>query len=174
LTAISTKDTPGKQLLRQTLLPRWNEILDYLQHLKKLQARVRSLDQTMVICHTDLHGANLMLDDNDNLYILDWENALIAPPEHDMIFFAGEINFWKVFWPKYTRHFQQPSLDGDLLSFYYYRRGLEDVAGFGFRILQREGGEERDREDIDWLRGNLAGLAEIEKTVADIQAKFSV
>jgi thiamine kinase-like enzyme len=45
------------------------------------------------VCHTDLHGENLMVDDRGNLYILDWETAMIAPPEHDLFFFAGYDSF---------------------------------------------------------------------------------
>ena len=126
----------------------------------------------MVICHTDLHGGNLMMDDQGNLYILDWENALIAPPEHDLFFFTGDERFWNVFLPLYERQFGPVSIDIEVLRFYYYRRTLEDIAGFVFRILQGDGGEERDREDIEWLKGNLTDLKNIEKTVSGIQTKL--
>ena len=172
LEAITTGDRKGKQLLRDILLPRKNEVVASLHRLKELQLYTKSTNKPMVICHTDLHGGNLMTDAQGRLYILDWENAMIAPPEHDMIFFAGEAKFWDVFWPHYTRQFSQPSLDSEVLGFYYYRRGLEDVAGFVLRILQGDGSEARDREDINWLVGNLNELAEIDNTIADIEKKF--
>jgi Ser/Thr protein kinase RdoA (MazF antagonist) len=172
LDTISPSDSPGIQLLRETILPHHDEVLKHLQGLRELQMRVRELEKPMVVCHTDLHGGNLMTDAQGNFYILDWENALIAPPEHDMIFFAGESNFWNVFWPEYTNYFKYPSLDGDMLSFYYYRRTLEDIAGFVLRILQGAGGNARDREDINWLRGCLADLVAIDNTVAKIQTVF--
>ena len=173
LETISTSDNPGKQFLRQTMLPRKGEVLAHLRHLKELQMRVRSINKEMVICHTDLHGGNLITDQQDNLYILDWENALIAPLEHDMIFFAGEKNFWEVFWPNYLGQSDPVEIDNKVLKFYFYRRALEDVAGFVLRILQGDGGEDRDREDINWLIGNLAGFDGIEKTVNAIQDRFA-
>jgi spectinomycin phosphotransferase len=172
LQSISPLDSPGKQLLRQTLLPCWDDVLADLQRLKQLQGIVRSLHNPKVICHTDLHGANLMTDDQNVLYIIDWETALIAPLEHDMIFFAGEKNFWDVFWPNYVREFPQADLNMDMLAFYYYRRGLEDVLGLLLRILQGEGGEKQDLEDIGWLRECLEGLAEIEKTIEAVRVRL--
>ena len=170
--SISSDDRPGKQLLRQTLLPHKDEVLANLHQLKELQTSVRLIDKPKVICHTDLHGANLITDNRNNLYILDWENALIAPMEHDMIFFAGEENFWEIFWPNYTRQFSEPRINSEILRFYFYRRTLEDIAGFVLRILQGEGSPERDREDIGWLRGCLGEFDQIENTISNIRERF--
>lgn len=172
LEAISSQDSAGKQLLRQTLLPHWDEVLAYLERLKQLQRKVRLRNKPMVICHTDLHGGNLMTDKQGTLYILDWETAVIAPLEHDMIFFAGEENFWEVFWPNYANQYPEADLNSEVLAFYYYRRGLEDVMGFILRILQGEGSPERDQEDIGWLQDCLAGMAKIERTVAAVKDKW--
>lgn len=168
----SSDDSPGKRLLKNTLLPYKNKTLDSLQRLKDLQRYAKSTNKAMVICHTDLHGGNLMMDDQGNLYILDWENALIAPPEHDLFFFTGDERFWDIFLPPYERQFGPVSIDTEVLRFYYYRRTLEDIAGFVFRILLGDGGEDRDREDIEWLKGNLTDLENIEKTVSGIQTRF--
>ncbi len=169
--AITSQDNLGKQLLRQTLLPHKAGVLDALQHLKKLRDQVRVNPKPMVVCHTDLHGGNLMTAGDGTLYILDWENALIAPPEHDLFFFAGETRFREVFLPPYEDQFDPISLNRDVLGFYFYRRALEDIAGFVFRILQGDGGVDRDREDIEWLIGNLEDLATIESNLAKIQTQ---
>jgi hypothetical protein len=169
--AITSKDRIGKQLLRQTFLPHTEEVLTALQYLQTLQERVRTIHKPKVICHTDLHGGNLMTDHQGNLYILDWENAMIAPPEHDLFFFAGVKKFWDVFWPGYSGQYEAASIDCDILIFYFYRRVLEDIAGFVLRILQGDGSEERDREDIGWLKGNFEELGQIESTVVEIQKR---
>ena len=58
-----------------------------------------------------------------------------------------------------------------MLGFYFYRRALEDIAGFVFRILQGGGGEERIREDVEWLTGNLEDLAGIKSNLVKIQTQ---
>jgi hypothetical protein len=115
-----------------------------------------------------------MTDNQGELYILDWENALIAPLEHDMIFFAGENSFFETFWPNYTRQFPAASIDLDLLRFYFYRRGLEDIADFILRILRRDGDFERDRQDIKWMLDCISGLKKIEDTIIKLEDGFYV
>ena len=90
---------PGLGVYRKLLMPHRSEIRGYLDRLKGLQSVVRNRAWEMVVCHTDLHGGNLLVDSADNLYILDWEGAMLAPPEQDLFFFAGQDTFWDLFWP---------------------------------------------------------------------------
>ena len=165
--------TPGQSALQDIILPRKNQIVADLQILKDLQAYAKGTQKHKVICHTDLHGGNLMTDRNEALYILDWENAMIAPPEHDLFFFAGEYGFWDLFWTHYTRHFPDANIDPELLRFYFYRRGLEDVADFIFRILRRKNNPERDQQEIAWMVDCLEGMPQIEGTVAKIRERLA-
>ncbi|MFC9695010.1 phosphotransferase enzyme family protein [Kribbella sp. NPDC056951] len=54
------------------------------ERLLQLQSAVRRLPQQMVVCHTDLHGGNLLVDDSGQLSLLDWEGARLAPPECEL------------------------------------------------------------------------------------------
>lgn len=172
LSGLSENATPGQKSLQEIILPRKTQLTTDLAQLKELQHYARNIYKPMVICHTDLHGGNLMTDEQGTLYILDWENAMIAPPEHDLFFFAGEGGFWELFWPHYTRHFPTASIDPELLRFYFYRRALEDIADFIFRILRRENSPERDQQEIDWMVACLAGMPQIEGTVAKIRERL--
>jgi len=171
LTSIASGDRRGKRHLRDSLLPRKEEVLDHLRRLKELQTRAITANKQMVVCHTDLHGENLMVDDRGNLYILDWENAMIAPPEHDLFFFAGYDGFWELFLPSYEREFGPVSLNSDVFGFYYYRRGLEDLTDWIVRILRGDGNEMQDQADLEEIVGCLTGLSLVEKTVAEIREK---
>jgi thiamine kinase-like enzyme len=173
LSGLTGTATPGQVRLREIILPHKALIITNLERLRKLQTYARNTKKSKVVCHTDLHGGNLITDQQGTLYILDWENALIAPPEHDIFFFAGENGFWELFWPNYVRHFPAASIDPDLLRFYFYRRTLEDIADFIFRILRRESTPERDQEELGWLLECLDGLPNIEPTVAMIEAKMA-
>jgi len=127
----------------------------------------------MVVCHTDLHGGNLLVDSRGNLYILDWEGAMLAPPEQDLFFFAGQDTFWDLFWPNYQREFGPARLDVDMLAFYYYRRGLEDLADWLPRILYAGQGDEKDRETLYWTAETLKDLAHVETKLDKISAHLS-
>jgi len=172
LEAIGPGEREGKWSLRETLLPRRSQILAYLLRLKELQREVVSINKPQVVCHTDLHGGNLLVDDSGNLFIMDWENAMIAPPEHDLFFFAGEDDFWEVFWPNYKSEFSAGTLDSRLLGFYCYRRGLEDLSEFMARILSGDGDEARDLADLHWIPGCVDELAQVEARIANIGKRF--
>ncbi len=166
---IMVEATAGAHHLRDLLLSHKDTLLGYLDRLKALQRTAKETHGDMVVCHTDLHGENLMLDAEGNLYILDWENAMIAPPEHDLFFFAGEEDFWQAFFPYYARVFGPVDLNSDIFGFYYYRRGLEDMTCWILRILQGEGHAARDQADLEEVAGCLAGMALIEKTMVQIK-----
>lgn len=146
------------QRLRDILVPRKADLFQVLRWLKQLQARVRSIEPQMVVCHTDLHGGNLMTDAQGDLYILDWENAMIAPREHDLIFFAGDSRIWDLFSPIYQRSCGSLDLDSDIMNFYHIRRELEDIADYLVRIIQGDGSSDRDQADLTELVEILDGL----------------
>jgi hypothetical protein len=157
---------PGEALLQKNL-PRIREpILAHMDRFRAIQEFARKLDKTQVVCHTDLHGGNLMIDEKGELVLLDWENAMLAPPEQDLYFIAGKPEFRDVFLPRYEAVAGPVRIDPELLEFYWYRRALEDVAGFLTRILAGDGDEERDRSDLGYLVDNISWMDRIETDVA--------
>ena len=158
---------------QELILSHRSAIRGYLDRLKGLQAIMRTRARDMVVCHTDLHGGNLLVDSRGNLYILDWEGAMLSPPEQDLFFFAGEDTFWDLFWPNYKREFGPAQLDVDTLAFYYYRRGLEDLAEWVQRFLYANQDDEQERSSLHWAAETLAGLPNVETTLGKISAHLS-
>jgi thiamine kinase-like enzyme len=151
LETVTPADSIGRQGLRDLLLPHKPEVRRLLARLQELQARVRGTYHAMVICHTDLRGGNMILDDRGTLHLLDWEGALLAPPEHDLHFFEWDERFESLFVPHYERAFRPVHLDREMLGFYYYRRNLEDLADWVMRILYEDNGDEQDQEDLQGI-----------------------
>lgn len=174
LEGITSADRFGKQELRKLLLSRKEELLRHLDRLKELRTLAQAADKEMVVCHTDLHGGNLMVGDGEQLYILDWENAMIAPPEHDLFFFAGYDTFWDLLLPNYEREFGPASLDSDVFGFYYYRRNLEDLTDWVVRILHYNTSDEQDREDLAGIAEDcIAGWPHLETTIERIDVRLT-
>jgi spectinomycin phosphotransferase len=200
LPALPGDATPGARALRDLLLPPSippnggeaggeEQVLAHLGRMEALGALARASGKPPVVCHTDLHGGNLMVGDQVGagssrpgsgvsrreaphtpplLYILDWENAMVAPPEHDLFFFAADARFRELFLPNYEAEAGPIKLDGELLRFYYHRRGLEDLTGFCARILRGDGGATQDRSDLAEIAELLTGLASVEARVTEI------
>ncbi|HEY3111907.1 MAG TPA: phosphotransferase [Chloroflexota bacterium] len=82
---------PGQRALRESVLPRAGEMLAQLDRLAALRALVRREGAPLVLCHTDIGADNLRLDRAGRLTVLDWDEATIAPPEHDLQDLRGPV-----------------------------------------------------------------------------------
>jgi spectinomycin phosphotransferase len=125
LDSITESDGEGRLALRDLLLPHQKAILGYLAQLHALAERARVLNPPLVLCHTDIHRMNLLLNATGDLYILDWEGAMLAPREHDLFMFTGD--HFPAFLAEYRRWVDSAPLHAELFGFYFYRRNLEDL-----------------------------------------------
>jgi hypothetical protein len=170
LAELGGSERRGKRVLRDLLLPHRSEVLALLARLREYQSLARGRGKPMVICHTDLHGENLMVDRRGALHILDWEGAMLAPPEHDLCFFAGDDRFWDIFLPSYEAEFGRVDIDIDVVGFYLYRRNLEDLADYVVRIL-RGSDEARDDADLTGISEDcIRGWSDLEPTIERISS----
>lgn len=123
-------------------------------------AKVRDLAQTLmqqnlpfVLCHTDVHGWNLM--QGERLHLIDWEGLRMAPAEADLFAFVGDL-FWhrcsQAFLETYQRLRPDFVLHSDALAFYQIRRRLEDICAFAESLLYEELSEQERVESMEHLR----------------------
>lgn len=102
-----------------------------------------------VLCHADIHAANILIGANDTLYIVDWDTLILAPKERDLMFVGGGVdNIWRsareetLFYEGYG----QTELDPMALAYYRYERIVEDIAAFCEQLLLTgEGGADREQ-----------------------------
>ncbi|HET6821601.1 MAG TPA: hypothetical protein VFH34_03070, partial [Anaerolineales bacterium] len=126
---------------------------------------VQSQSLEFILCHTDIHGGNILISDSEELYIVDWDNPLLAPKERDLLFIGGGIdNIWKsereeaVFYEGYG----ETEIDLKALAYYRYERVIEDlVVTCEQLLLSDEGGADRERS-LGWFTSNFEPGATIE------------
>lgn len=100
-----------------------------------------------VLCHSDLHGGNVLIGENDTFYIVDWDYSIMAPQERDLMFIGGGVaNVWnkpheeELFYKGYGK----AGVNRALLAYYRHERIVEDIAEYGQKlVLTTEGGPER-------------------------------
>lgn len=121
-----------------------------------------------VLCHGDAHLGNLLLGPDDDVLLVDWDDAVLAPAERDLMFVLhGVLAFQPV-----TSKQQEWFFDGygpaaiDPLRLSYYRcvRALEDVTGPLAEVLDVERLPHADRAAaLEILHGVLSptGLATV-------------
>lgn len=111
--------------LSASLSPYRDAVLAQTGWLYHSAQRLRSSPPPFVLCHTDLHGGNLLRRRDGSLAVVDWENVQLAPREADLFLFCEE---------PYFPLFREPS-DNGLLLYYLVRRDLEDLWEFCRTLL---------------------------------------
>ena len=118
---------------------------------EELASELQSQPLEMVICHTDIHGANMLIRTDGRppvLYIVDWDAPLLAPKERDLMFIGGGIDYiWKskrdeaLFYEGYGK----TEINFAMLAYYRYERVIEDLVAYGEQLLLTdEGGADRE------------------------------
>jgi spectinomycin phosphotransferase len=85
----------------------------------------KSLD--FVLCHADIHTANLLLDGQGRLFVVDWDQPILAPRERDLMFvtvggFVTEERAETLFFQGYGK------TEVDPLTMAYYRYGVVEIS----------------------------------------------
>ena len=130
-------------------MPHADDLERLLDAARSFQRAAREREVTFVLCHTDAPGGNVMRGAAGKLWIIDWETARLAPPEHDLWMLHARL---PAVLSAYEAALGHPiSLDLDLLGFYFYRRVLEDLAVDVNMILHENTRGEEDKANLDVL-----------------------
>ena len=160
-----TFDDPSAAKLAAFMKSKRNEINHLVNRTEELVSEVQSQPLEFVLCHTDIHGGNILISEDDQLYIVDWDNPLLAPKERDLMFIGGGIDeIWKskreeaVFYEGYG----EPEINIAALAYYRYERIIEDLAVIGEQLLlTEEGGADREQA-YGWFTSNFEAGRTIE------------
>jgi len=116
---------------------------------EQLTKQIQNLSPEFVLCHSDIHAGNVLIDGNDTIYLVDWDAPIMAPKERDLMFIGGGVaNVWNQ--PNEATLFYQGYGETDInmtiLAYYRHERIVEDIAIYGQEILLKESGETEKEE----------------------------
>lgn len=120
--------------------------------IRRLVDRAEQLGQKMqnqttkfTLCHSDIHGGNVLLNGDDTIYIVDWDDPIMAPKERDLMFIGGGVaNVWNKRHEEesFYRGYGRTEINSTILAYYRHERIVEDIAEYGHELLlTAEGGE---------------------------------
>lgn len=103
-----------------------------------LGQKIQEQSPEFVLCHSDIHGGNVLIDRNGAIYIVDWDNPIMAPKERDLMFIGGGVaNVWND--PReeefFYKGYGKTEINGIILAYYRYERIVEDIAEYGQALL---------------------------------------
>ena len=112
-----------------------------------------------VLCHSDLHAGNILIDGNEALYIVDWDEPIYAPKERDLMFPGGGQGFRghtaneeeALFYQGYGR----TKIDQTALAYYRCERIIQDIAAFCDQVFSSDDGAEDREQAFHYLASNF-------------------
>jgi spectinomycin phosphotransferase len=158
-------EDPTAMKLAEFMKSKRDEISHLVDRAKQLALELQSKHLELVLCHTDIHGGNILISDTDELYIVDWDNPIFAPKERDLMFIGGGIDeIWKskreeaVFYESYGK----TNVNLPALAYYRYERVIQDLAVISEQLLlANDGGADRERS-YGWFTSNFESGQTIE------------
>lgn len=142
-------DDPVAAELAAFMNSRRDEVLNLVERAEWLARALQTQSHEIVLCHSDVHAGNVLIDVNDALYIVDWDNPILAPKERDLMFVGGgQMGAGRTPQQEETlfyRGYGQTQIDPIALAYYRYERIIEDIAVFCERVFAGEGGEDREQ-----------------------------
>lgn len=105
-------------------------ILRLVSMADELCKRIKSKKIDFVICHSDIHAGNLLIQDDGKMFIVDWDSPVMAPKERDLMFIGGGVgNAWNN--PDEVESFYlgygMTIIDKEVLYYYRCDRIIEDI-----------------------------------------------
>ncbi|WP_409295357.1 aminoglycoside phosphotransferase family protein [Peribacillus sp. SCS-26] len=138
-------------IILKMVSPYTGVLLDNIERIKYVSRTLKDKTHQYVLCHADVHNWNIMR--GENLMLIDWECAKLAPVEQDLILIVTEP-YARQFLDEYKRHIEYNTPDLDAYEFYYLKRILEDIWEW-IGDLRFEGLVKSEAETLEYLKLNL-------------------
>ena len=128
------------------LQPRREMALEALRRAEELAQGMPLRQLDFVLCHSDIHPGNLLIDGQGTLFVVDWDYPMLAPKERDLMFIGGGQGFMPYRAEQEERLFYQgygpPQIDPGALAYYRCERVVTDLTVECERILSETLGEQ--------------------------------
>ena len=120
----------------------WNEREEEMYRLMErtlhLGRALHDEPREFVLCHSDIHTANVLVEPDGALHIVDWDQPIIAPKERDLMFIGADLGSLTGAADE-ARHFYAgygpTQIDRTAFAYYRYAWVMQDWVAFGAEVL---------------------------------------
>lgn len=144
---------PSARALAAFWRPRQAEIAALVARTEELGQIARRRNLPHVICHADMHTANVLVVAQGGLFLIDWDEVLLAPRERDLMFVVGGaadgilIPSPEDLW--FRQGYGDAAVNPSVLAYYRYEWVVQEIGDFGERVFLRDDlGVETKKESV--------------------------
>jgi spectinomycin phosphotransferase len=123
-----------------------DEVLDVVRRAEQFAQMLQESPPELILSHGDIHGYNLLIDNNGSLYIVDWDGLLFAPKERDLMFIGGgHGNSGYTPEEEETMFYQgygEANINEIAMAYFRYERIILDIADDYYLLFLSDEGEE--------------------------------
>jgi spectinomycin phosphotransferase len=122
------------------------EIGAIVDRAKALGRSLQHKPLDIMLCHADIHTANILVDKAGQLFIVDWDQPVIAPKERDLMFVVeGTVEEETAFFQGYG----ETEIDPLTLAYYRYEWVVQEFGDYGERVFFMDDvGDETKRDSV--------------------------
>lgn len=143
------------------------ETLDAVKRAEHLVQMLQEKLPEFILCHSDIHGYNLLVDNNNGaLYIIDWDGLIFAPKERDLMFIGGGHGD-SGYSPQeevmmFYQGYGQTKINQIAITYYRYERIIMDIVDDCDLIFLSNEGEENRKAALEDLKNKFLPNSYIE------------
>jgi spectinomycin phosphotransferase len=145
--------------------PTIHAVLVFLEEVAKV---LHGRNLPSVLCHADLHPANLLRDPVGHVHLIDWDEVMLAPKERDFLFIKESLADSQTLpgSPRFFEGYGGPDIDWIALAYYRYERVLQDVIACAETVFLRDDvGEDSRTDEAQLFQDVLAEGGEIDAAI---------
>jgi spectinomycin phosphotransferase len=130
----------------------WKENNETIQALvertEMIGERLQQTDLELVLCHADIHTANILLTQEQDMFIVDWDDTLFAPKERDLMFVLSEDTTREE--QRFFDGYGKVKINQLALAYYRYEWCVQEIGDFGKRVfLTKDSGESTKQDSVE-------------------------
>lgn len=114
-----------------------------------LAERRRRAMAPRALCHADMHAWNVLLDEGGRMWLVDWDETILALPERDLMFVIEGLGAGVVSARATERFFEgysHAAIDPVALAYYRYAWAVQDICANGEEVFFLPDLGETDRQ----------------------------
>jgi spectinomycin phosphotransferase len=155
---------------------RGDRVSTLLDQADRLGRDLQAQKSSSVVCHGDPHLGNVLIGRDERVWLIDWDDAVMAPRERDLMFILGGVlAFAPVTRQQQSWFFEgYGSTDIDPIRLAYYRcaRALEDLACPAAQVVDLKRFTDSERSDaLSIVRGVLSPTGLVDLALASAAAR---